>query len=106
VQLRTWVDSHPLGAYRGAGGPGSLSAMTRAQAERRCADLRRHAAPDDDRHWLARESPAGDWQVVEVRLRGIRRARPLNATVESKPRPAEPPDPRPSLFRSLPPYGL
>jgi hypothetical protein len=76
--------------------------MTRAEADARCAEL--NGDPERDRQWFARQ--AGDeWEIVSVPLPEGARRGPLKGAVESKPRPEHPPDPRPSVFRNIPPYG-
>lgn len=46
-----------------------------------------------------------EWEVVSLLVEGFRRPDPLKATIETKPQPAEPPDPRPAIFRNIPPFG-
>jgi hypothetical protein len=79
--------------------------MTRDEA---IAAAKRFGADHPDRAthtWIAREDPAGSWEVVKVRLPpGVRRD-PLKATTEAKPKPSEADDPRPAIFRNIPPYG-
>jgi hypothetical protein len=62
--------------------------------------------PERDTHtWIPREASAGEWEVVKVRVpAGVRRD-PLKATTEAKPKPSEAEDPRPAIFRNIPPYG-
>ncbi len=78
--------------------------MTRAEAEQRCAELNREHGAEGFR-WLAQELEDGDWRVVSVRLPDGLDARPWKTTVEQRPRPDEPPDPRPAIFRNIPPFG-
>jgi hypothetical protein len=47
----------------------------------------------------------GGWEIVSVLLEGFRHTDPLKASIETKPKPSEPPDPRPSIFRNIPPFG-
>jgi hypothetical protein len=62
--------------------------------------------PDRRTHtWIARESTPGGWEVVKVRLPGEMRRDPMKATTEAKPKPPEADDPRPAIFRNIPPYG-
>jgi hypothetical protein len=62
--------------------------------------------PDRDTHaWIARETATGDWEVVKVRVPGGARRDPLEATTEAKPKPPQADDPRPSIFRNIPPFG-
>jgi hypothetical protein len=83
--------------------PGSL--VTREEAKQLCERLTREH-PDRATHaWIARQEPSGDWSVAKVKLPdGITRD-PLKATTEAKPRPPEADDPRPAIFRNIPPYG-
>jgi hypothetical protein len=61
--------------------------------------------PDRDTHtWIPRELSADEWEVVKVRVPGIRRD-PLKASTEAKPKPPDADDPRPAIFRNIPPYG-
>jgi hypothetical protein len=76
--------------------------MTREEAEARCADF--NGEPARDRQWFPRQVGPEEWELVSVPLpQGA--AGPLKETVESKPRPSHAPDPRPSVFRNIPPYG-
>jgi hypothetical protein len=77
--------------------------MTREEAQARCAQL--NADPDRERQWFARQVAPQEWEVVSVAAPDGIRLGPLTATTEAKPRPAQAPDPRPSLFRNIPPYG-
>jgi hypothetical protein len=79
--------------------------VTREEAERHC---RRLAAEHPDRAthvWIAREGPAGEWSVAKVQLPPGMTRDPLKASVETKPRPPQADDPRPAIFRNIPPYG-
>jgi hypothetical protein len=77
--------------------------MTREQAVARCVQL--NAGDDREREWFPREVGPDDWEVVSVAIPGLRPSGPLKATIESRPRPPEPPDPRPTIIRNIPPYG-
>ncbi len=77
--------------------------MTHDAAVKRAAELNREE--QGGRHWFAQETAAGDYDVVAVTAPGLASRGKLTATVVSKPKPNEPPDPRPSLFRNVPPYG-
>jgi hypothetical protein len=77
--------------------------MTRDEAVARSEALNRETT--DDRHWLPRQVAPGEWEVVAVSGTGFRSPGPLKETSEARPRPSEPPDPRPSIFRNIPPYG-
>ena len=56
--------------------------MTRDEATARAAALNAEASADE--HWLVREA---------------------GTHTESRPKPEEPDDPRPALFRNIPPFG-
>jgi hypothetical protein len=43
--------------------------------------------------------------VVRMTAPGLGAVRPTGAHAESRPEPGEPPDPRPAIFRNVPPYG-
>jgi hypothetical protein len=74
--------------------------MTREEAEQQAAALNeRH--PDRVTHrWFARES-AGDWEVVRMTLPPGMRIDPIKETVEARPRPPQPDDPRPAAHRNI-----
>jgi hypothetical protein len=78
--------------------------VTRADAEARCAELNESDVRDGGR-WMVREQHAGDWRAVRVNVPGMKARDPLKASVESRPRPEEPADPRPAIFRNIPPFG-
>jgi hypothetical protein len=77
--------------------------MTHEEAVARCAELNRDEP--GERHWLPKRVGDEAWEVVAVSGAGLRSRGPLKEGVESKPMPSEAPDPRPSLFRNVPPYG-
>jgi hypothetical protein len=77
--------------------------VTHDEAIARCAELNQTA--EGGQHWFAKQADDGEWEVVSVRSDGFRRSDPLKATVEAKPKPAEQPDPRPTIFRNIPPFG-
>jgi hypothetical protein len=77
--------------------------MTHDQAVARCAELNRDA--QGGRQWFAKEKREGEWEVVSVVVEGFDRPDPLKASIETKPKPTEPPDPRPAIFRNIPPFG-
>jgi hypothetical protein len=55
--------------------------------------------------WAAKQSGDGSWGLVHVTAPGLARIRPSGSHEESRPKPSEPPDPRPSIIRNIPPYG-
>ncbi len=77
--------------------------MTRAEAEARAARLNDEAT--DGGGWIAHEPSDDDWEVVRVHAPGLSRMKPTGSHSESRPRPDEPPDSRPSLIRNIPPFG-
>lgn len=77
--------------------------MTREEAVARCAELNR--AAEGGRRWFPKENHDGDWEIVSVVAEGLRRPDQLKASIETRPKPSEPPDPRPAIFRNIPPFG-
>jgi hypothetical protein len=77
--------------------------MTHEQALARCAEL--NADAEREREWFPKQVGSDDWEVVWVTIPGFNRTGPLKETIESRPRPSEPPDPRPTIIRNIPPYG-
>jgi hypothetical protein len=77
--------------------------MTEDEAATEAA--RRNTDPQEKGFWSARENDAGDWELVHVSAPGLRRTRPTGTHEESRPKPSEPPDPRPSITQNIPPYG-
>jgi hypothetical protein len=77
--------------------------MTHEQAIVRCREL--NCDENRDREWFARQVGPDDWEIVSVAVPGRRPAGPLKETIETRPRPSDPPDPRPSIIRNIPPFG-
>lgn len=77
--------------------------MTHEAATKRAAELNEQET--QGRHWFARPTEAGGYEVVAVTAPGMPSPGELHASIETKPKPNEAPDPRPSLFRNIPPYG-
>ena len=77
--------------------------MTRDEAIAECSRLARDH-PDRATHsWLPRELTEGKWAVVKV---GVPGQRPLGTLTEAKPRPPQPDDVRPAMWRNVGgPYG-
>jgi hypothetical protein len=77
--------------------------MTRDEAIAECSRLAREH-PDRATHsWLPRELAPGEWAVVKV---GVPGQRPLGTMQEAKPRPPQPDDVRPAMWRNVGgPYG-
>jgi hypothetical protein len=80
--------------------------VTREEAQ---SEAQRLAAEHPDRathRWLAREDADGSWSVAKVTLPPGLRADPLKETVEAKPEPPQPDDPRSAYERNVGgPYG-
>jgi hypothetical protein len=79
--------------------------MTREQAEDRAHQL---AAEHPERHYVARETAGGDWEVASVELPPELRRVPLTPTIDASPRPSPADDPRTGAERRVPglPGGL
>jgi hypothetical protein len=74
--------------------------MDREQAERRAAELNRDHPERATHRWLARES-GGGWQVARLSLPAGMRIDPVTASVESRPRPPQAPDPRTAFGQNV-----
>jgi hypothetical protein len=74
--------------------------MTRDEAEPEAERLSREHPDRAGYRWFAREV-GGVWSVVRVSAAHTRPAETLKPTVEAKPRPPQPEDPRPSTWRDL-----
>ena len=80
--------------------------MTREEAQARADALNRDTADRSQHRWAIRDGGGEDWEVVKVTVPGMQfRAGPLHTATEQRPKPDEPPDPRPSVIRQIPPYG-
>lgn len=77
--------------------------MTREEAAARSEALNREET--GERRWLPRLIAPDEWEVVAISGTGFRPAGPLKESSEARPRPSDAPDPRPSIFRNIPPYG-
>ena len=79
--------------------------MTRQQAEDRARQLQ---AEHPERHFAARESAGGGWEIASVLLPPELKRVPLTPTIEARPRPSLPDDPRTGHERRVPgtPGGL
>jgi hypothetical protein len=66
---------------------------------------RRNADESEKGLWSARKSASGDWDLVHVSTPGLKRIRVTGTLEESRPKPSEPPDPRPTITQNIPPYG-
>jgi hypothetical protein len=79
--------------------------MTREQAEEHARSL---AADHPERHYVARETADGDWEVASVELPAELRRGKLTPTIDASPRPSPADDPRTGHERRIPgtPGGL
>ena len=77
--------------------------MTHAEAIEHCQQRNRNE--QGERHWFVKQAGPDQWQVVCMTTPGLQPLGPLKATVEVRPEPDEPPDPRPSIIRNIPPFG-
>jgi hypothetical protein len=79
--------------------------MTREEADDRARQLQ---AEHPERHFAARESAGGGWEVASVLVPEDLRREPLTPTIETRPRPSLPDDPRTGHERRVPgtPGGL
>jgi hypothetical protein len=68
--------------------------MTRSEAEAECERLQRTHSDRLTHRWRAVELVAGEWTVAKL---SIAPADPGTPTVETKPRPPTPADPRPDV---------
>jgi hypothetical protein len=66
---------------------------------------RRNAEKKETGVWSAKESADGEWGLVHLTAPGLARVRPTGTHEESRPKPSEPPDPRPTIVQNIPPYG-
>jgi hypothetical protein len=87
----------------GFAAPRYARSMTREEAVARCAELNREG--DGAQQWFPKEKTDGEWEIVSIVVEGFRRPDPLKASIETKPKPAAPPDPRPAIYRNIPPFG-
>ena len=86
--------------------PFTIRFVTRDEAER---EARRLAAehPDRETHrWIPREEADGSFVVAKLKMPPGMRVNPLKATVETKPKPPQPDDPRSASVRNVPGAGL
>jgi hypothetical protein len=82
--------------------------MTRAEAEERARALQAKAPERDTHRFIARPAPDGGWQVVKIELPQHLRHGKLTPTVEARPQPSHPDDPRTGHEQRVPgsPGGL
>ena len=79
--------------------------MTREEAEERARAL---GAEHPERHYVARETAGGGWEVASVELPPELHQGPLTPTIAAVPRPSPADDPRTGHERRIPgtPGGL
>ena len=75
--------------------------MTEAEARERCAQLAREHPERAQNQWFPRETEDG-WTVVKVPLPDALRRSALTPTIETKPKPPQPDDPREAHQRNAP----
>jgi len=80
--------------------------MERGDAEDTARRLAREHPDRETHRWVARPEPDGSWAVVKVKMPPGMRVDPLTATVETKPKPPQPDDPRSASVRNVPGAGL
>ncbi len=76
--------------------------MTRAEAEERARTLQAEDPQRETHRFVARPTPDGSWQVVKVDLPQHLRHEKLTPTIEERPRPSRPDDPRTGHERRVP----
>jgi hypothetical protein len=74
--------------------------MTRAEAVHRAKSLNAEHPDRASYRWMARTA-GENWEVVRVAIPGGVRVDPLQATVESRPRPQPAEDPRPLFDKNV-----
>jgi hypothetical protein len=80
--------------------------MDRAEAEKTVSRLAKEHPDRQTHRWIAREEAGGGWEVVKVKMPPGMRVDPVKATVQSKPKPEQPDDPRSPGGRNLPGTGF
>jgi hypothetical protein len=76
------------------------------EEEAKAEAARRNDDEQEQGLWAARSrGDSADWELVHVSAPGLKRIRPTGTHEESRPKPSEPPDPRPTITRNIPPYG-
>jgi hypothetical protein len=82
--------------------------VDRVEAEERARTLQAEDLQRDTHRFIARPAAGGDWEVVKIELPQHLRDGKLTPTVEARPRPDHPDDPRTGHERRVPgfPGGL
>jgi hypothetical protein len=68
--------------------------VTRAEAEERARTLQAESPERDTHRFIARPAGGDDWEVVKVELPQHLRHEEQTPTIEARPRPSHPDDPR------------
>jgi hypothetical protein len=76
--------------------------MTRAEADALARTLQAEDPQRDSHRFIARPAPDGGWQVVKVGLPPHLRHAKLTPTIEARPRPSQPDDPRTGNEQRMP----
>jgi hypothetical protein len=89
---------------------GTVSGMTREQAQTRATQLNDDLPNGADHHWIAHHVDADEWRVVRMGAAGIHfSGGERHATVRPSDDPADldrqRQDPRPWITRAIPPFG-
>jgi hypothetical protein len=77
--------------------------MTKDEATVEAA--RRNSDESEGGVWAPKQVDDGSWGLVHVTAPGLARVKPSGTLEESRPKPSEPPDPRPTIVQNIPPYG-
>jgi hypothetical protein len=81
-----------------------LLEVNREQAEAECKRIAGESRDRATHSWLPREEADGSWSVVKVNVPPADRSK-LTAESRADERPLTGDDPRPGIFRNIPPYG-
>jgi hypothetical protein len=76
--------------------------VTRSEAEQLARRLRAEHPDRDANRFVARPSPAGDWEVAKVAMPEVLRRGQLTPTIAATPRPSPADDPRTGHERRVP----
>jgi hypothetical protein len=75
--------------------------MTRDEALAACSKLAEEHEDRTTHRWIPREGAEGTWEVAKIKVPAGLQMGPLKTSVESKPKPNEPDDPRPAYWRNI-----
>lgn len=76
--------------------------VTRAEAEERARTLQAESPERDTHRFIARPAGGDDWEVAKIELPQHLRHEKLTPTIEARPRPSHPDDPRTGHERRVP----